>query len=165
MKISPAHGGHVFCRIKISSRNLKEVHPRNIHTKLQWNPLSHYGEEDFLSFTICYIVKISPTHGGHVFCRINFFSRNLQEGNPRNNHTKLQWNPLSHYGEEDFLKFHYMSYSENKPRPRRPCFLSDQNLFKESERGPPKEHSYQIIMKSIEPLWRRRFFKVSLYAI
>ena len=112
----------------------------------------------FKSFTICYIVKISPTHGGHVFCRINFFSRSLQEGNPRNNHTKLQWNPLSHYGEEDFLKLHYMSYSENKPRPRRPCFLSDQNFFKESGIGLPKEHSCQIIMKSIEPLWRRRFF-------
>jgi hypothetical protein len=59
----------------------------------------------------------------------------------------------------------YAIYSENKPRPRQPCFLSDQNFFKESKRGPPKEHSYQIIMKSIEPLWRRRFFKVSLYAI
>ena len=64
-----------------------------------------------------------------------------------------------------FLKFRYMPYSENKPRPRRPCFLLDQNFFKESKTGPPKEHSYQITMKSIEPFWRRRFFKVSLYVI
>ena len=56
-----------------------------------------------------------------------------------------------------------MSHSENKPRPRRPRFLSDQNFLKESKRGPPKEHSYQITMESIEVLWRRRFFKVSLY--
>ena len=104
-------------------------------------------------------MKISPAHGGHVFCRIKISSRNLKEVHPRNIHTKLQCNPLSHYGEEEFLKFHYMLYSENKPRPRRPCFLSNQNFFKESERGLPKEHSYQIIMKSIQPLWRRRFFK------
>jgi hypothetical protein len=110
MKISPAHGGHFFCRIKISSRNLKEVHPRNIHTKLQCNPLSHYGEEDFLSFTISYIVKISPTHGGHVFCRIKFFSRNLKEVHPRNIHTKLQFYPESHYCEEEFLKFFTICY-------------------------------------------------------
>jgi hypothetical protein len=107
-------------------------------------------------------VKISPAHGGHVFCQIKISLRNLKEVHPRNIHTKLQRNPLRHYGEEDFLKFHYMSHSENKPRPRQPCFLSDQNFFKESKRGPPKEHSYQITMKSIEPFWRRRFFKFFL---
>ena len=57
-----------------------------------------------------------------------------------------------------FLRF-VMSYSESKPHPRRPCFLSDQNFFNESKRGSPKEHSCQIIMKSMEPLWRRRFLK------
>ena len=61
----------------------------------------------FFSFTICYIVKISPAHGGHVFSRIFFFSRNLKEVYQKNIHTKLQKNPLRHYGEEDFLKFHY----------------------------------------------------------
>ena len=137
MKISPAHGGHVFCRIKISSRNLKEVHPRNIHTNLQWNPLSHYGEEDFLSFTICYIVKISPTHGGHVFCRIKFFSRNLQEVHPRNIHTKLQWNPLSHFGEEDFLSFSFWL-------PWQPEFCMELISLKEFWRGPCKEHSCEV---------------------
>ena len=62
-----------------------------------------------------------------------------------------------------FFKFHYMSYSENKPRPRQPCFLLDFFFVKESKSGPPKEHSYQLTMKSIEPLWGRRIFKVSLY--
>ena len=111
------------------------------------------------------IVKISPAHGGHVFCWIKISKRNLKEVHPRNIPTKLQWNPSSHYGEEEFLKFHYMLYCENKPRPRRPCFLLDHNFFNESKRTSPKEHSYQITIKSIEPLWRKRILKISLYAI
>ena len=35
--------------------------------------------------------------------------------------------------------------SESKPRPWRPCFLWDQNSFKESKRGPPKENSYHFV--------------------
>ena len=41
-------------------------------------------------------------------------------------------------------------YCEKYTRPWRPCFLLHQNFFNESERGPPKEHSCQIRMKSMK---------------
>ena len=106
-----------------------------------------------------HIVKISPAHGGHVFHPIKISSRNLREVHQMNIHAKFQWNPISGLGEEDFLKLHYVSYSENKPRPWRPCFSSDQNFFKESERTPPKEHSCKRTMKSNKWFQRRRFLK------
>ena len=58
-----------------------------------------------------------------------------------------------------------MTYNENKLLPQRPCFLLDENFFKESKRGPPKEHSCQIKMKFIEPFWSRRIFKVPPYVM
>ena len=83
-------------------------------------------------------------------------SSNNKTGKSFNN-TKLCWYDFTHHSiqchwaileKKIFLKFCYMSYSENKLRPRWPCFLSDQNFFKESKRGPPKEHSCPITMKS-----------------
>ena len=44
-----------FCLIKISSRNMKEVYQMNIHAKLQWNPMSSFGEE-FLNLHYNYAI-------------------------------------------------------------------------------------------------------------
>ena len=53
-----------------------------------------------------------------------------------------------------------MSYNKNKHRPQQQCFLSDQNFLKQPKRDRLKKHSSQIIMKSNELFWRRRFFKI-----
>ena len=91
----------------------------------------------FFKFTICCIVKTSPAHGGHVFCRIKISSRNLEEVHPRNIHAKLYWNPLSHFGEEDFLSFSFWL-------PWQPEFRMELISLKEFWRGPCKEHSCEV---------------------
>ena len=88
----------------------------------------------------------------------NFFKES-RIGPPKEHSCQIIMKSIEPFWRRRFLKFYYTSYSENKTRPRRPCFFSDQNFFKESKRGPPKEHSCQIILKSIEPFWRRRFLK------
>ena len=91
----------------------------------------------------------------------NFFKES-QKGPPKEHSCQIIMKSIEPFWRRRFLKFYYTSYSENNPRPRWPCFLSDQNFFKESKRGSPKEHSCQIIMKSNEPFYRRRFFKFTI---
>ena len=88
----------------------------------------------------------------------NFFKES-ERGPPKEHLCQIIMKSIKPFWRRRFLKFYYMSYSKNKPRPRRPCFLPDQNFFKESKRGPPKEHLCQIIMNSIQPFWRRRSLK------
>ena len=162
----PRMGGHVFRRIKFSSSNLKEVHPRNIHTKLYWNPLSHFGEEDFLKFyyNICHTVKISPAHSCHVFYWIKISSRNPKEVHPRSIHDKLYWNPLSHFTGEDFFKFTICQIVETSP-PRAAMFLVGskflQGISNRSTQGtlmPNYNEIHRVILK-------KQIFKVLLYVI
>ena len=82
----------------------------------------------------------------------SIFFKESTRGSPKEHSYQITMKSIEALWRRRLFKFHYMLYSEIQPRPRRPCFLSDQNFFKESKRGPPKEHSYQIIMKSIEPL-------------
>ena len=108
--------------------------------------------------------SIRTANGGHVFCQIKMSSRILIEFHQRNIHAKIKLNPLNHFGEEEFLKFHYIynSYSVNKHRPRWPCFLLIKMSSRDLKKTLPKEHSDQITMKSSEWFWRRRFFKFFL---
>jgi len=88
----------------------------------------------------------------------NFFNK-CERGPPKNQSCQIIMKSIEPFWRRGFLKVHYMLYSENKPRIWRPCFLFDENFFKISKRGPPKELSCQIIMKSIKPFWRRWFLK------
>ena len=90
------------------------------------------------------------------------FFKESWKGPPKEHSCQIILKSIEPFWRRRFLKFYYMPYSENKPRPQRPCFLSDQNFFKESKKDPPKEHSCQIIMKSIEPFYSRRFFKFTI---
>ena len=46
------------------------------------------------------------------------------------------------------------------PRPWQPCFLTDQNSFKEFGRGPHKEHFCQIKSKIQQAVFDKKIFKV-----
>ena len=116
---SPAPpGGHVFRPINMAWRNLIEVHPRNISTKLLENRPDTFRKEDFLSFHYSHIRQNSPAPpGGHVFRPINMAWRNQIEGHPRNISTKLFENRPDTSGGEDFLSYHYSHIRQNSPAP------------------------------------------------
>ena len=52
----------------------------------------------------------------------NFFKESKRDP-PKENSCQIIMQSIEPCGEEDFLKFHNISYSENKARPRRPCFF------------------------------------------
>ena len=43
----PPHGGHAFCKIKISRTDFEKGQPRNIPVKLFQNRTRSFREEDF----------------------------------------------------------------------------------------------------------------------
>ena len=54
----------------------------------------------------------------------------------------------------DFISFHYSHIRENSAAPWRPCFSTNQNGLKESDRRLSKEHFFKIIRKSANQFWR-----------
>ena len=149
--------------INFFSSNLIKVHPRDIHAKLKWNPMNYFTEEDFLSLLKSHSGN-KPRQQQPCFLPDQNFFKESRIGPPKEHSCQIIMKSIEPFWRR-FLKFYDTSYSENNPRPRQPCFLSDQNFFKESKRGQPMEHSGQIILKSIEPFNRRRFFKFTIYHI
>ena len=150
MKISPAHGGHAFCWTKISSRNMKEVNPMNIHVKLQWNPMSGFGEEEFLNLHYMLYCENKPRPWRpFFFCPIKISSRNLEELHTRNINAKLQWNPISSFGEDFFLIYTMCYIVKLSPAHGGHVFcrikISSGFNLKEVH---PRKHSCQNTMKS-----------------
>ena len=104
------------------------------------------------------IVQEAPVHQSHVHERIKISRAFFEKGHPRNIHVKLFQNLTYSFGEEHFLRISSCPYSAKSPHSPEPCLLTDQNFANNFWKGSPKEHSCEIISKSDQHFWRRRFF-------
>ena len=127
---------------KFHKQFLKRV-TRNIPVKLFKNLTSGFGEEDFKEFLHVHIVQEAPIHQSHVYGRIKISRTNIP--------VKLFQNLTSGFGEEDFLRISSCPYSARSPHSPEPCLWTDQNFA--------NKHSCEIVSKSDQWFWRRRFFK------
>ena len=158
MREAPIHQSHVYGGIKISRTLFEKGHQRNIPVKLFQNLTSSFGE-DFLRISSCpYIVQEASIHLSHVFGRIKISQTIFENGHPRNIPAKLFQNLTGDFG-EDFLRISSGPYSARSPHSPEPCLWTDQNFANNFWKGSPKEHSCEIILKSDQRFWRRRFFK------
>ena len=137
---------------------LQQDHQRNIFAKLYWNRSSGLDKNIFKVFYIDYIGKISPAPW-----RPCFFDESKWLEQSCNRTTKgtflqnyMEISPV--VSDKKIFKVFYMIYRENKPRPWRPCFLTNPNGLNNLATGSPKEHFCKIILKSVQ--WFRTIFKV-----
>ena len=105
VKISPNHGGHVFVSSQHFLKESKKGSPKKQSYQIIMESIRHYGEEDFLKISLYVYSETKPRPRRPCFCRIKMSSRNLKEVHPSNILTKLQWNPLSHFGEMFLVVF------------------------------------------------------------
>ena len=68
---------------------------------------------------------------------------------------KLFQNLTSGFREEDFLRKSLCPYSARSPHSPEPCFGTNQNFADTVWKGLSKEHSYEIISKSVHQFLRR----------
>ena len=101
-------------------------------------------------------------YSGHVFLTNPNGLNNLATGSPKEHFYKIIWKSVQWFLTRRFLKFSIQIYSENKPRPWRPCFLTNPNGLNNLGTGSPKEHFCKIIWKSVQWFRTRRFLKFSI---
>ena len=101
----------------------------------------------------------APIHQGHVYGRIKIWWTVFEKGHPRNIPVKSFQNQTWGFREEDFLRISSCLYSARSSHSPGPCLWTDQNFANKFWKGSPKEHSYEIISKSDQWFWSRRFFK------
>ena len=90
---------------------------------------------------------------------------NFVNGHPRNTCAKLFQNQAYPF-DKKFLKFtiYYIHTRKSSPNPWQSCFPTDRNNLNASCRRLPKALMCQIIVKSVQDFWTRRFLKLSLNA-
>ena len=108
------------------------------------------------------IKKISPAPWRPCFLTNPNSLNNLGIGSPKEHFCKIILKSVQWFRTRRFLKFSIYLYRENKPRPWRPCFLTNPNGLNNLPRGSPKEHFCKIILKLVQWFRTRRFLKFSL---
>ena len=132
--------------------------------------LPHYTEigpvvsdkKIFQVFLYRYIGKISPAPWRPCFLMNPNGLNNLGTGSPKEHFCHIILKSVQWFLTRRFLKFSIQIYRENKPRPWRPCFLTNPNGLNNLARGSLKEHICKIIWKSVQWFLTRRFLKFSI---
>ena len=83
----------------------------------------------------------------------------MVEGHPRNISEQSDLKSSKRFLTRRFSKFPIYTYKGKCHAPWRPCFLTDQNSFKESGRGPPKEHFCIIRFEIQQVVFDKKIFK------
>ena len=151
MQEDPIHQSHVYGRIKISQTIFEKGHPRNIPVKLFQNLTSSFREEDFLRISLCPYSARSPHSPEPCLWTDQNFANISKKGHPRNIPGKFFFFKIGPAVPEMFKellkKFHFVAMATR--------VFGGIKFCEQFYRGPPKEHSYQVLSKKAQRFGRR----------
>ena len=101
----------------------------------------------------------APIHQSHVHSRIKLSRTIFRKGHPRKIPVKLFQNLTSDLKRNFFSRISSCPYSARITHSPESCLWTDQNFVNNFLKGLPKEHSCEIILKSVQRFQRKRFFK------